>query len=187
VSPRWRNGDHGYGVVTKTLHWLTLLLLVAQFLVGYSLERADGILDGAVDRWLSGEDDRLVVVHVMLGGAILVVASTRLLWRITTPLPPWAEGLSEVERRVVHRVEQVLYAALFLIPFTGLGLVTVTGEDWDLEGGEWETRWDLVEDDVVLAAHITTHVLFFAALAVHLGVVLKHQLVDRDRLLDRML
>lgn len=35
---RLRNGDHGYGVVTKTLHWLTVLAFAAQFVVGYTME-----------------------------------------------------------------------------------------------------------------------------------------------------
>ena len=29
-----RNGEHGYGWVTKVLHWLTLALVAAQFVVG---------------------------------------------------------------------------------------------------------------------------------------------------------
>jgi len=49
----------------------------------------------------------------------------------------------------------VLYACLFLIPLTGLGLVTVTGEEWQLAGREWLTRWDLVDDDVVLSSIAT--------------------------------
>lgn len=161
--------------------------LVAQFTVGYSLQRADALLERFVDRRLGGDEDRLVLVHVSLGGAILLLAAVRLLWRRLTALPPWADALSATERRVAHGVERVLYACLFLIPLTGLGLVTVTGEDWQLAGREWQTRWDLVDDDLVLGAHITTHVTFFCALAVHVAMVLKHHLVDRDRLLRRML
>jgi cytochrome b561 len=32
---RLRNGSHGYGLVTKLLHWLTVAALVTQFVVGY--------------------------------------------------------------------------------------------------------------------------------------------------------
>jgi cytochrome b561 len=39
----------------------------------------------------------------------------------------------------------------------------------------------------LLPLHIAAHIAFFATIAVHLGMVLKHQLVDRDRLLVRML
>jgi cytochrome b561 len=46
---------------------------------------------------------------------------------------------------------------------------------------------DLADDDTLLTAHVTTHLVFFVVLAVHVGLVLKHQLVDRDHLLNRML
>ena len=36
-----RNGDHGYGWVTKTLHWLTFLLVAAQFGVGLTMDTED--------------------------------------------------------------------------------------------------------------------------------------------------
>lgn len=37
----WRSGDHGYGVVSKTLHWVTVLALAAQFWVGWTMEADD--------------------------------------------------------------------------------------------------------------------------------------------------
>ena len=184
---RLRNGPHGYGLVTKVLHWVTVLALAAQLLVGYSIERADDLLEGVVERWLGGEDDQLVLVHVVLGLGILLLAVVRTLWRAATPLPPWAESLSAVERQVEKRVEQVLYAVLFLIPLTGLALVLLSGEEWDLAGGEWASPVELTDDDVLLVAHVATHLTFYAALAVHVGLVLKHQLVDRDGLLRRMI
>ena len=33
-----RNGPHGYGAVTKSLHWLTVLAIAAQFVVGYTMD-----------------------------------------------------------------------------------------------------------------------------------------------------
>ncbi len=40
--------------------------------------------------------------------------------------------------------------------------------------------------DDLLGLHIASHLAFFAALAVHVGMVLRHQLVVRDGLLRRM-
>ena len=54
-----------------------------------------------------------------------------------------------------------------MIPISGLLLVVVS--------------YDL------LPLHIAAHICFFAAVAAHLGLVLKHQLVNRDRLVSRML
>jgi cytochrome b561 len=181
------DGAQGYGSVTKTLHWVTAAVLAAQLVVGYSLERADDLLEEPTERWLGG-DGGLLPIHVGLGLTILGLTLLRVVWRAATTLPPWAEGLSATERRLAHRVEQVLYGTLFLIPLTGLGLVLLSGEDWETGNDrEWRAPWELADDDVLLGAHIATHLVFFAALLLHVGLVLKHQLVDRDRLLNRML
>lgn len=177
----------GYGFFTKFLHWMMFLALAAQFLVGYAMERADDLFEWAVDRWMGGEDDMLLIPHVVLGVFILLLAVIRVIWRKATALPPWAEGLTAVERRVAHRVEQTLYWMMFLIPITGLALVLITGEDWDLGGREWQAPREWVDDDVVLGAHIATHLVFFGAFLTHVGLVFKHQFIHRDGLLRRML
>lgn len=183
-----RNGPAGYGIVTKSLHWLTVLVLATQLLVGYSMTRSDDLLEAPIDRWLDGDEERLIVVHAGLGVCILVLATIRLLWRILTPLPPWAEGLSHGERRLEHRTEQVLYLSLFLIPVTGMALLFGSGEDWDIsKRGEWESPWEFADDDVLLVGHIASHLLFYAALALHVGLVLKHTVIKRDGQLWRML
>lgn len=48
---RLRNDESGYGAVTKVLHWLTVLVIAAQFVVGCTMD-AD---DAAIDR----EDERI--------------------------------------------------------------------------------------------------------------------------------
>ncbi|RYU12037.1 cytochrome b/b6 domain-containing protein [Nocardioides iriomotensis] len=194
----------GYPLATKVLHWLTVLVLAAQLVVGYTLDVEDGrdrvedALDARADRAGSeAEEERLeeladaahdrardqdagavlarvasgdepvLTTHVVLGLTLLLLALVRLVRRRVVPLPPWAETLTEGERRLAHRTEQVLYLTLVLMPLSGLGVL-------------------LVEDDLLLV-HVATHVTFFVAVTLHVGLVLKHQLVDRDRLLRRML
>jgi hypothetical protein len=48
---RLRNGEHGYGVVTKFLHWLTVAAIAGQFAVGWTME--------ADDPALKREDERI--------------------------------------------------------------------------------------------------------------------------------
>ena len=194
----------GYPLATKVLHWLTVLVLAAQLVVGYTLDVEDGrdrvedaldaradragseaeeerleeLADAAHDRArdrdagavlarVTGGDEPVLTTHVVLGLTLLLLALVRLVRRRVVPLPPWAETLTEGERRLAHRTEQVLYLTLVVMPLSGLGVL-------------------LVEDDL-LPVHVATHVTFFAAVTLHVGMVLKHQLVDRDRLLRRML
>ena len=51
-----RNGEHGYGVVTKFLHWLTVAAIIGQFLVGWTMEADDEALDREKDRIDALED-----------------------------------------------------------------------------------------------------------------------------------
>ena len=49
-----RNGPHGYGALTKLLHWLTVLAFAGQFLVGYTMATEADVPD--VDCDPPGED-----------------------------------------------------------------------------------------------------------------------------------
>jgi cytochrome b561 len=197
-----KNGPHGYGPVTKLLHWATVAALVAQFVVGYVMlnddggfekadcerpsdrleeqcertqdrleERADDPLGTAYSDLGSGEllngGVSLPETHVLLGLFVLALALARVLWRRTAGLPPWAESLSGGERTWAHWTEKLLLTLLFVIPLTGLLLVVVS--------------YDL------LPFHIAAHIVFFATVAAHVGLVLKRTLVQRDQLLARML
>ena len=214
------NGEHGYGLVTKTLHWLTFLVIATQFVVGYTMEapepeptqylNLDGLeddceaqedcdaaeaqeerceegVDALEERAKEAEDNymseawsdvvlsgdafndglSLPELHVILGLAVLVLGGLRVLWRTNTPLPPWAEALSAGERRVESVLEKVLLALLFVVPSTGILLMF--GED------DW------------LPIHIAAHIAFFVTVGLHISLVLKHTLIQRDRHLARML
>jgi cytochrome b561 len=176
------NAPAGYGRVTKGLHWMVAAGFVTQFVLGYMMDADDSGRGRGRGRGRGGEsgqgrgrgrggdldvfDDPLVTAHVIVGCTILALATIRLTWRLTTPLPPWAPGLSGVERRLSHRIEQLLYVLMFAAPASGLWLVLV--------------------DDDALAVHIATHIAFFVVVAVHIGNVLRHQLILRDGLLRRM-
>src|SRR5688500_2274187 len=175
-----RNGAHGYGVVTRFLHWLTVFAILGQFVVGYTMdfdeasdrardrfkdeadrleedaegrgeaaeEQVEAEIEAREDTLDAGKDHQasevfsdvvtgnafsdglsLPELHVSLGLFVLVLAAARLVWRRTTPLPPWAEHLSAGERRLEGRLEKLLLALLFVVPATGLLLVTA-GDDW---------------------------------------------------------
>ena len=206
---RLRNGDHGYGPITKSLHWLTVLTIGGQFAVGYTMEtdgdvreadcdpaaddRSGGDFSDAEEERLDrledeceAEQDRLDAeaddavgaawsdlwsgdlfsgglslpeAHVLLGVLIIALGVLRLVWRSTTPLPPWDPRLTPVNQRLVHATEVALLTLQFVVPATGILLVTGTGDVLDL--------------------HIAAHIAFFVALAAHLGMVIGKGLVPR--------
>lgn len=213
---RLRNGQHGYGLVTKLLHWLTVAVIAAQFVVGYRisdgdvpdrecdppgedrrggdtseaeeerLDRLEDACEAELDRIEERAEEPVEAAysdlgsgdlfadglstgdwHLLLGLAILALGVLRIVWRATTPLPPWAPALGPGERHLEGLLEKVLLALLFVIPLTGLLLVA--GED----------GW--------LGLHVAAHIAFFVTLALHVGLVLRHTVVRRERHLQRML
>lgn len=96
---------------------------------------------------------------------LLVLA--RAVWRVATPLPPWALYLPPGERRLASLLEKLLLTLLFVVP--GTGLLLIVGEsDW-------------------LPVHIAAQLVLLAVIAVHVGLVLSHTVVRRDGQLWRML
>lgn len=211
---RWRNGEHGYGIVTKVLHWSTVALLAGQFVVGYTMEtkadpsdvdcdpagedRSGGDTSDAEEQRLDALEDRceqtqelreqdaedavgtawsdlwsggltdgglidgslsLPAWHVLLGLTIIAVGALRVVWRRTTPLPPWDPRLTRTDRKVLHWAERILLALLFVVPATGILLVVGSTD--------------------LVPLHIAAHLCFYAALAVHVAVVVRRRVVGR--------
>ena len=182
-----RNGEHGYGTVTKTLHWLTFLVVVAQFAVGYTMD-SDAERDGfdrredaceAADDSEAAEaeeerceeqadraeadakdeaEDRPSDLHIALGIAILVLAGLRVLWRSTTPLPPWSPRYGRLGRTMQHWLEKAMLALLFLVPVSG---------------------FLLYRGDAALALHIAAHVAFYVVVGSHIALQLFHRHLPR--------
>jgi len=168
-----------YHPVTKLFHWGIFSLLAGQFLVGYALAELD---DDDVT------EDRLFIVHASLGMTILILSVLRIIWRRRQPLPPWAPTLSSFERRYSHLVERLLYVLVLAIPLSGLALAVADETPLPIIG-EIDTSEAFDDSDfeeAFEAGHIATHLAFFVVFALHVGLVIKHQFIDRDRLLHRM-
>lgn len=183
---RWRTGPEGYGLTTRLLHWTTVLLLAAQFTVGWLLDlddcdpvgedRSGGDTSEAADDRLDRLEDAcearadrvdllgggvdLPELHLTLGLAVLAIGLLRPLWRRFDGLPAWSEALSPGERRLVTGVERSLMVLLVVVPLTGVVMVLTRDDDW-------------------LPLHVTAHAAFFLALGLHLFTNLRPSILRR--------
>lgn len=179
------NSSQGYGSLTKLFHWLIVILFALQFVggnimtaIGFNSSFA-GITTNEYYNW-----------HKSLGLVALFVAILRLINRQLGQLPPWAPSLSSGEKTFVHRIEQVFYLAMFVMPITGW-LYVMWGHYGVNLFGVWEMPRPLPRDDtlrdIAKWAHIGAGWVLLAAMAGHIGLVLRHQLIKKDGLLKRML
>jgi cytochrome b561 len=176
---------NGYGSATKAFHWIAALLFALQYAGGWIMVRlgpegtALGVGQANFYNW-----------HKSLGLVALAIAVGRLIARRLGALPPWAPTLTPAEQSFIHRAEQVLYLAMFVMPVSGYVYVMAGGYGV-LLFGVWELANPLGEIKPLATLAKWTHVLTSYALALailgHVGLVLRHQLFLKDGLLRRML
>jgi len=174
-----------YGAAAKWFHWITAALFAFQLCSGLVMTRLE---EGGSAAGL-GQNDWFNW-HKTLGLVALVVATGRLAARRMGELPAWAPTLTEGEKRIIHRAEQVLYAAMFLMPVSGFVFVMAGGYGVQFAGlfalpnpiGRWEPLGEAAR-----LVHIATAIALTGALVAHLGIVSRHVVLLRDGLLRRML
>jgi cytochrome b561 len=173
-----------YGALPKGLHWIIAALFALQFAGGLAMTRLE---PGANVAGFSA--DGLYNWHKSLGLVALLVALVRLWARWAGRLPPWAPTLSPSEQRLIHRYEQVFYAAMLVMPVSGLIYVMAGGYGVLLFGllalpnpiGEWKALAGLAG-----WIHVLSALALGIAMILHAGLVMRHRLILKDGLLKRM-
>lgn len=209
---RLRNGEHGYGAVTKLLHWVTVLAIIGQFVLGWTMD-ADAPTSGAdarVDAFEEQGEERAEQqgeaaeerFEAEVEGREDAADSAPSLGDVLTGAA-FGDGVDGVE---IH----VLVGLLVLL----LGLVRLWWRrstplpPWAEHLGPSERKLEsalekamlmlllvvpvsgllliLVSDDL-LPLHVVAQIALLATVAGHVALVLKHTLVREHRHLARML
>ena len=174
-----RNSTTTWGSVSKALHWIIVLLIVNQWVIA---ERADDLTGLAKLKALG--------YHKSFGMTILMLAVIRLVWRLSNPVPDLTAETRPWERVLAKISHVLLYALIFAMPLTG----------WLMSSARnFPVSWfgmfqipDLVSPDKALyeRMHDLHHTLFAVLVVVallHVAGALKHQFIDKNEVLRRML
>jgi cytochrome b561 len=171
-------GDWRYAPVAVALHWLVAALIVCMLALGFTMVAIED--DPGADKWFH--------LHQTVGLVIFVLVLARAAWRLThrpaglpTSVPRWEAIASMV-------VQWLLYAGMLLLPVTGF-----LGSSYSRAGIHWFgfllPRWRAPDHDTAEAlfgVHETIVWCMLALVALHALAGLKHALVDRDRVFQRM-
>jgi cytochrome b561 len=173
-----------YSTVAIVLHWLLALVIVAMFVVGiYMTDLPFSPLRLKLYNW-----------HKWAGVTFLALTLLRLLWRImhrppalpvavTRTMPGW-------QNRAYHATHHLMYALFFAVPLLGWAYSSAAGFPIVLFGQM--PLPDLLPAnkelaDLVKPLHELSALALMALAALHISAALKHQWVDRDGLLTRIL
>jgi len=171
--------ERGFTRTAIVLHWLIALLLLGQFAFGLLL---DDIPRNTPARGY------YINLHKSTGLLIGLLIVLRIGWRLRHPPPP-PLPMPAWQRRAAAASHFGLYACMVLMPLSGY-----LASNFSKHGVKFFNLVRLApwgSDDKALYAffngtHGVTAVVLATLVVLHVLAVLKHTLVDRDRLLGRM-
>lgn len=174
-----------YSPIPKLLHWLTVVLVAAAWILG---SFGDELSKGAAR-------DAGLLAHIWIGLAILVIAAIRIPLRIANPPPRaastefarWLIEWTDPAARIMH---YVLYALLLAVPIVGIAVQFAQGHPLPLFGlAEIPSPWaaDKAFAHSVKEVHeVLANILVILAVF-HMTAALAHHIVFADNTLRRML
>ena len=176
-----RNSNDRYGVVTKLLHWAIALLILS--LSGLGIYMVDLTY---YDRWYNAS----LTAHKALGILALELGIFKILWASCSRTPALPERMRPWERFAARAMHSVLFAMMVLIPLSGYAISTSDGAAVSFFGlyevpaviPSFEGMNELASEIHYYLAYLT-----LALVALHAGAALKHQFINRDGTLSRML
>ena len=175
---------------TRLLHWLVVLLLLAQIPAGVAM-----IVPAQVGGFqaLPGVEqstiDTLYVFHKGLGAILIAVVFARVAWRLTHRHPPLPATIPELERRIARITHISLHVLMVLMVVTGY--VHVIGLGFPIELLDALGVPPLIprmEHPAVISSfvHRAAAFVLVGVIGVHVAEVLRHHFVLRDGVLGRM-
>ncbi|NHZ90702.1 cytochrome b [Massilia sp. CCM 8733] len=170
-----------YTITAIIFHWLIALLIVGAFIMGLVMTDIPGITPTKL---------KYYSWHKWAGVTVLALAALRLLWRLTHRAPAYPASMPAWQKGAAHGLHGVLYLLMFAVPLSGYF--------YTLSAGIPVMYFGLFELPILIAAdpalkpvlkgvHYWLNMGLAACVALHLAAALKHQFIDRDGVLKRML
>lgn len=184
-QPTFSNTRTRFGLVARTLHWLTaLLILTAIGLALYTELLPRGTEEGRAQLM------QIFSIHKTIGVAAFFTALIRILWAFTQTKPVDIHPERHAENFLAHAIHWMLYGAMLIMPLSGWIYHSATT-------GFSQILWSLPQSlpfvpqsEIVAKAAIGIHKLSAVALYIAIGLhvlgALKHVVMDKDGTLGRM-
>lgn len=183
MSSRLR-AEPRYGLVAIALHWLLAVLILSVFAAGLSV----------ADMPFSLAKLKLINWHKWGGMTILALSAVRLFWRWTHRPPALpariASAMPAWQRMAFHGTHHLMYLLFLAVPLLGWAYSSAKGYPivWFgvLPLPDWVAPNEALAN-VLKPLHALGAYGLIGLVALHVGAALKHQLIDRDGLISRML
>lgn len=187
------NTRESWGWPARLLHWAIAVLIIGQLMVGFYMVQVVG--DDLLQRL------ELTRLHKSWGFVIFTLVALRLAWRVFNPTPKLPSQMGKAERTLAALSHRMLYVLMVVLPVTGWLMASASPlNDHDAYPMRiTNTVFGLFElpdpypvgdrgfADLMAQIHAYAALLMAVILLMHTAAAVKHQVVDRDHLLRRMI
>ena len=159
-------------------HWTIAVLII--------INLALGLLHDSVAKPLGGE---MMSLHKPIGLLGLLLSLGRLGWRLAHSAPPLPAGTPSWEKGLAHVVHWTLYAFMIALPLTGWWFTSAGSRKSPISAfGLFQVPFLPVHvgGGATHQAHVVLGWAMLVLVLFHVAAALRHQLVKRDQVLDRM-
>ena len=176
-----KNTPTHYGAITKLLHWSIAVLIIG--LTGLGIYMVDLTY---YDRYYNVS----LETHKALGILVLELAIIKILWSACSTSPVPAAGLKPWEKLAAKLMHLTLYAMMVLIPLSGYAISTSDGKTVSFFGWYEVPAWlPPIENLNQTASEVHYYLAYITIglVSLHFAAALKHQLIDKDGTLRKMI
>ena len=177
--PHQKENEHWhYGVISRSLHWTLAILIISMISIGWYMMSIAEQPDSRV----------FFNLHKSFGIITGVLVVLSVLWRINHKPAPLPVSVALWQVRVAHLVKMLLYVCMIAMPLTGFlgasfGQHGIAFFGWPIP--TWVTQNAQLSEQLFEIHGVVVWVLV-GLIAVHVLAALKHLLIDRDGVFQRM-
>jgi len=192
-----RTPQDRYAAVAVILHWAIAIAIIGNVLIGWWMHEAIDAPETRARAFVAFQ------LHKSIGLSVLLLSVARLAWRFANPPPPLPAAMPGWERIAAQATHWAFYVLMIALPLSGWVYASTMWSDgrpllvqtqyfglfpvpnlFGLDAAPAEVRAQASAASV--AAHKALAWTMVGLLALHVGAALKHQVIDRDDVLGRM-
>lgn len=167
-------------IPTMVLHWSVALLMIAATTVGIVMEQMAR----------SPEQREIMNIHKSIGLLILVLALVRIVWRVKEGKLPSLGAMPRWQEISAASIHGILLLLTVVMPISGIMMSVANGRAISFFGttvipsSNLDVAW---LDQLAHVVHGGGKWAIIIAVGVHVAAAIKHQFIDKDGTIARML
>ena len=181
AAVRLGNTSTHYGLISKLLHWSIAVLILGLVALGaYMVELT------YFDKWYN----RSLSLHKSFGLLVFAIAGAYFCWKLVSPSPTGLTDAPRWQRLAARLMHGMLMLLMVAIPVSGYLISTAAGSPvgfFGLFDIPAPARNNREIRDLAIAVHYYLAYGIVLLVLMHAGAALKHQLIDKDGSLARMI